>query len=238
VVVGPTFTGRSARDIGLLAHELTHVARAREPRFVPPIARPTPARGIGFQGEEDVARRVEARVSRVANGRSHARAAVETAEPPFPGFPHAVVPPELPTFDSSPDAGGDDPRMLPEQTGDDEWGGLPAPWEPLPEWLAPAPSASPETPAVGLVANQARSLTAPAARVASPVSAPPPTAVAVHRADESRMVDAAAPAPAPGAPGAPGEEAAEGPDIDWLARQVYSALKRRLGAEARRENLF
>jgi Domain of unknown function (DUF4157) len=78
----------------LLAHELTHVARQREPGFLPPVARHTlPA---AQQDEETLAREVESAVHQAA------RAA-----------------------------------------GPGEWGGLPAPWEPLPAWLTTPEAGTP-----------------------------------------------------------------------------------------------
>lgn len=57
--------------LGLVAHELTHVARLREPHFVPPIARSVSATPSGpdqalSMNEEALALRVERRVERAA----------------------------------------------------------------------------------------------------------------------------------------------------------------------------
>ena len=69
-------------SLGLLAHEMTHVARRRQPRFIPPVARdpgrpPTgapsmPADPVAPEGldEEGLARQVEARVMTIARGQA------------------------------------------------------------------------------------------------------------------------------------------------------------------------
>jgi hypothetical protein len=236
VLVGPTFTGTTPQDVALLAHELTHVARARDPRFVPPIARPASPRGAGHHSEEDIARRVEARVTSAVNARwspaatAPAPHAESRQSSPFRAAAEPFAPEPL-AFESA----ENDPHRLPEQTAATEWGGLPAPWEPLPEWLAPSPSTPRESVVAPFVSTGAPVVMGPAAMVSSPAGAPPATVV--HAADESRMGEGPS-AAAPTAPAPAGDEASEGPDIDWLARQVYSALKRRLGTEARREDLL
>jgi len=89
-----------------------------------------------------------------------------------------------------------------------EWGGLPAPWEPLP------------------IADFAP----PAVTAAAPAFADaPPVHFAEHdRAPVDTPAAAASPASHPHEPSPP-------PDLDALARSVYDVLKRRLAAERRRE---
>lgn len=108
----------------LLAHELTHVARSRRPRFVPPIVRATPAPG----GEEQLAERVEAQVAEIV------------AQPtPAPG----AFAERAPNLAREPAPGLAAPAPLRERA---RWDGLPAPWEPLP--AANQPSAAGAPPAL------------------------------------------------------------------------------------------
>jgi len=224
--------------LGLLAHELTHVARGREPRFVPPIAR-AEGRRMSDGGtvaaptnEEGVARLVEARVMRAAE----AAQAAEQWSPAQPGdAPGPFTPPLVPARGRSGTNGAASARadaVLDQQqsaaAADTDraapvWNGLPAPWQPLPTWLDAG--AAPTANALPLA-------------VASP-SAPPfaaPAAVAataVQLAEQGRAVDeAATTAPAHAAD----QHAAQppAPDLDALARQVYTVLRRRLSAEGRR----
>ena len=144
----------------LLAHELTHVARHRQPRFVPPVlADAGPAAGspyappkmavaptaqvprpvpIDQDNEEAVAGSVE-RAVRHAAGLSESAAGLDSG-------PHQVgVPAHQPLTDDD------------QPSGSAAWGGLPAPWEPLPAWLttpAPAPSSTaPSAPAAYAAAD-------------------------------------------------------------------------------------
>ena len=196
--------------LGLLAHELSHVARHREPRFVPPAldaAPPASASTGGIQRaasvpsakaasapaddptEEHIALSVESRVRRAAKHKQ------DTEEIQAPARP--------------------DPR----------WGGLPAPWEPLPEFgeHASAPTGSAAPRSVSRYASES------------------------HVADESHTVQRAEPGRQPsshesegshgGAPshGAHGDAQADAAaNIDALARKVYDVLRRRLAAERRR----
>jgi len=226
--------------LGLLAHELTHVARSREHRFIPPIARATgqQARAGGESvpptDEEALARTVEARVMRAAEADQNAErqslplafAAPRRAVPPPVAAwePADITPADLadeasvPTGDAQGPAAAsaDTPRVAAA------WNGLPTPWEPLPNWLAtPAPSAYSAPP-----------LPAPSP-TASGVAAPGATAPAVQLAEHGRAVDEAAPTGA----AAPSEQHAARPpepDLDALARQVYAVLRRRLAVEGRR----
>jgi len=90
-----------------------------------------------------------------------------------------------------------------------EWGGLPAPWEPL-----PMPEFSPPASAAPTMATPSYADDTP-----------------VHFADRGRPAEAS-----PAAAAAPhSHDAAPPPDLDTLARRVYDVLKRRLAAERRRE---
>jgi hypothetical protein len=226
--------------LGLLAHELTHIARRAAPRFVPPVARDAgPA--ASASDEEALALRVEARVARAAaqvldgstsvepsaHSALFARAprAARRAVPRLaaPGgrergtaTPRRAAPAGVPA--SGPAAGNDalDPEAF-------DFGGLPAPWEPLPNWVTDAFTPAAPVGAPAAVASFA------GADGAAPLNAPP-----VQRAGEERAVEqpAAAPGAAAQTPGA--AQQAAPPDLDELARQVYGILRRRLAAEARR----
>src|SRR5262249_464306 len=67
IALARTTGGETPEKLGLLAHELTHVARQRKPRFVPPVAhRPSSERTVTPSpqnlDEEALARHVEGRV--------------------------------------------------------------------------------------------------------------------------------------------------------------------------------
>ncbi|MEN9938471.1 MAG: hypothetical protein RLZZ387_5050 [Chloroflexota bacterium] len=220
------------QTLGLLAHELTHAARARNPLHLPPAA-PTPRPDVG--GEERLAETVEALASqRVAY-------APDADLPPgtFTTAPVWPLPPRRPDPDDDDDT---TPFVAEDSFEAVPWGGLPAPWEPLPDWSTPdAQRRSPDSRAVPRVPapsfDPARSpalspapsaaAVAPSPASAAPSAAPPP----VQRAQSGRGV-AAAPAPPPPMPQQ--ELAQPEPDLDALARQVYDVLKRRLAAERRR----
>ena len=161
--------------------------------------------------DETVARRVELRVAR----------AVRAADPGPPRQPSGFV------------AGNDRPArpFAPAQPSVEaekgepvggRWGGLPAPWEPLPGWLAsPAPDTSPM----------------PANVTPLPVAVPAlaPVAPLPQLAEQGRESDgdSAASGPAPAPPHDAQAPAPAEPDLDALARQVYALLKRRLALERR-----
>jgi hypothetical protein len=104
-----------------------------------------------------------------------------------------------------------------------EWGGLPAPWEPLPAWIISPP------PSVAAVVKSDTPLMA---------GSPPPAAdaaPAVQRAARDRSVDEESATPGSSAERSPEQGLSPEPDLDMLARQVYAILRRRLAAERRRE---
>lgn len=226
ILVGSAFVGEMPRDLGLLAHELTHIARERRPRFIPPAARASRATSAAEPSEESLARRVESRVVQLArSGPTHSG----------DGRPGAAVseallsdPSPEPSIPEAADAG----TMTATPHVDADWGGLPAPWEPLPEWLAPgAPGRGQAAATISPRASQATS----GAVALAPVSMAAPAHVSVQRADEGRALDA----PEQSSPAAPADApAGVAPDLDLLARQVYAVLKRRLETETRREQMF
>jgi hypothetical protein len=210
VALKPDGVGESPRQLGVLAHELTHIARRRQPRFVPPIARDSGNRLMAMHSavtsdEEGLAQQVERAVRRAAKAREQTVAS-ERGE----------------TCVLSPSAGT-------ARRGD--WGGLPAPWERLPAWMTVSPELTPveHRPVktggmepLGMAAAESKTTTA----------APP------QRAGQERRVDDDSPAILARPEGQPPENAKEAElDLDAQARQVYAILKRRLAAERRREML-
>lgn len=211
----------SPETLGLIAHELTHVARRRDPQFIPPIARAADRDGAPFAGatstagatvlledDEAVARRVERRVVRAAR-------AYRAAEGGTPRL-RADVGDRAGAVDNPGDGFAPEPPRAAHIREPDEWNGLPAPWEPLPDWMdTPAPVAATET-TIGGAAMAGLAL--------------PPVAPIAQRAGEERPTEgeSATPSPAPRGPHPPVEA-----DLDALARQVYGILKRRLALERR-----
>ena len=222
--------------LGLLAHEFTHVARQREPRFVPPIARMSSrpfqvgrsplidemAVGtLSIQAdEEELAQQVERRVTRAAEGQAD-------------------------TVALDQDAGAGITRAVPApRTASDSWGGLPAPWEPLPDWLLSSVTTedsghtvvAPQQPQVAHVGGEAGSGLSEPYGGSGTWNGSGPSDTGVQRAGmerslgEEEQMTASAEHPVPGTTKAPE------PDLDMLARQVYSLLKRRLEVERRRES--
>lgn len=238
IVLGAGRQESDPKTVGLLGHELLHIARQRTPRFVPPILRGTPRttepgrppfrpsagsvpprvpgqRGPGVvhaAEEEAMALVVEA----AAIAASHDRIRGVTRPPDAPTA--------LPPAGAAQGPSGGEPRVPSATPADPEtpppWGTLPAPWEPMPD--------QPMSPAGPGVESRAAGPTAPAA-TAGPwgVTATPP----VQAAGQDRHVPEHAPAPAgPAAPGGPAAKV----DLDALAKQVYTVLKRRLAGERRR----
>lgn len=247
------YTNDEPETLGLLAHELTHVARYHEPRFIPPVlndyagsamvaqvaSAQVPGRAalaseasLASAGEENLAERVERRATLRAR---------EEAEAP------AISSPAQATQTFAPrNTRAGLPRQSSGATG---WGGLPAPWEPLPDWLAspsPTPTNGAETGARLTQARQSRPAQAgsgsssqgSATGVSTPggarASAGTGQAESVaQRAGLERGQDFAgeqANRPEPSFE----QQSEPEPDLDKLARQVYAVLKRRLDVERRR----
>jgi hypothetical protein len=147
VAIANGHTEETPETLGLLAHEFTHVARRSDPRFVPPIVRsghissttmnlspvtpfrseagtdPLPLAGKQTDGhpaqadEEALALQVENRVAQIAQGQIEQVTPFSTA---------GVDPDERRTLTGIPATAG-------------SWNGLPAPWEPLPDWMTSLP---------------------------------------------------------------------------------------------------
>jgi len=234
IALAPGEGDTSPEGLGLLAHELTHVARWRNPGVIPPIARPQ-ARAAGLApaspgpgvDEEALARTVEAQTIKAARTRfvpptAHAPRGVSIVTPGTamhavahaPVLRDGPVPPTMP-----PDMGWQE--SVPADEARTRWGNLPAPWEPLPDWLAtpPAPVTASVQPAP-ILAAETPALVAPQA----------PEPPIVRAAETARTV----PAQERSQHDERQQETAPAPDLDALARQVYAVLKRRLAAERRR----
>lgn len=209
---GAVFMGANAKDdspeaLGLAAHELTHVARQASPRFVPPVAMPradSNAQQVAVfappSDEEGLALNVESRVRRAARAQQTADESVDV-----PTFPKQAD-------EDEPGAGHTASAQL--------WSGVPAPWEPLPDWLAASPAAGAAALTIGF----------------GPASAPVEHADGplMHRAAAGRDVEEST-AEAGATPPAAPPHGAPAPDLDALSYRVYAILKRRLAAERRRE---
>ncbi len=213
--------------LGLLAHELTHVARSLEPRFVPPVARSFDSiQTRASSPEERLAMDVESRVINEAQARLDSGSSLESGSGEISGPPSSFFDTNNTVQDGIPDSRA--------ERSSDPWNGLPAPWEPMPAvnetrnssgTATPAPNFS--TPNFSTPSFSAPSFTAPSAFSSSDAGG----AVA-QTAERSRDVDAGSGGAhtdhAPDAKGAPKQ------DMDALARQVYAILKRKLDAERRR----
>lgn len=242
IVLGAGRQDTDPKTVGLLAHELLHIARQRTPRFVPPALRGTP-RGTGpgqppfrppFRAstgvtpprragepvpsvahaaeEEAMALVVEA--AAIATSRDRARGPTT----PGPRPSSSSAPSAMPETPIAPRAGS--PGPVPTDAETPPWGTLPAPWEPLPD----EPNGQSEVSG-GALHREA----APSDPRATPwpVTTTPP----IQRAGEERHQGEQA--SKPHGP-EPGHEAAAKVDLDALAKQVYTVLKRRLAGERRR----
>jgi hypothetical protein len=220
----------SPQTLGLLAHELVHVSGERNARrFVAPKDTPGDEGGLGtssaregtgvpvlgraptWHTEEQRAQAAEQRVARLARTQP-------LSDQPLDGFqPGGIA----------------DPAAALEA----RWGGLPAPWQPLPSGLNPPTTADAEPGVVSLVGAGMN----PAAWGNAATSAPPTafSGAAAGAATSSASGSAGAQfaetgrggesAGESGEPGGGGEQ-----DIGALAQQVYAVLKRRLQNERNR----
>jgi hypothetical protein len=214
-------------DLGLLAHELTHVVRNSVPDFIPPIALSSPAShrvqetgGMASISEETLALKVETAARHAARQAALEPPAFQAKPATFDGASAQKQ------FSEESEAGEAFPwnsatvSAMETATPPGEvspWSGLPAPWEPLPTWIAPAPNA----PLVEI--HSASGSIAPSDLPGQEI----------QRAGAERHVEETAEAALPDP--APAVHAAPEPDLDRLAQQVYTRLKQRLAAERRRE---
>jgi hypothetical protein len=217
ILLGPGQEVGSAKTLGLLAHELAHIARGREARFVPPVLRAATRKSASLPDttdEEGLARQVESQVAQVAkdNAESSARGiAVEAGS--------LASAPTMPN------------RVSCDTAAAESWGGLPAPWEPMPEWVG-----APQAPQLALVGpTQTSAAPAVSAHSGAAASASATTSVAPALAETGRSLPEAESPGESSAQAKPEEEKHAEPDLDALARQVYTIVRRRLAADRRRE---
>ncbi len=238
VLLSTRLTGETPETLGVIAHELTHVARGRQARFVPPALQqqaPTtqliapPVRSLETLDEESLALQVEGRtraLAQAANSSNLSSAGAPAANAPVSG---------VPSTEPAPWQGS----------------GLPAPWQ-LSKRLEQVfnPSDAPRTPSFAAGSSQSPAPTPSfvppvySSSSASGSAAPPPTTVSrsgVQAAAQNRDVPTATPAPDGPLPqrseaskNAKTNEPPPKEDLDDLARQIYSILKRRLVTERRR----
>ena len=213
--------------LGLLAHELVHVTRRRQPTFVPPVlvdhseAQARSAAPFVRPGdEEETARIVERRVTAQAReflGRTGRAALPPDSRSEPPGSRDA-----LPETVSAPAV--ERAHEEPHHSSQARWGSLPAPWEPLPDLIR-----APET-----VRGPTSARSAPERNEAPMRRGLAPPAEIHAAARQRRAASPSTPAEQPPAAERPAPPEQPDPDLDALARQVYGVLKRRLAAEKRR----
>lgn len=245
IVFAATHGDDSPRTLAVLAHELTHVARQRLPRFAPPIARTEQAAAFTHD-EERLARFVEARVATEAQRRMGGPAAATPTSSMPAGAPLLTAPnaPARSLRPVAPDAGRNGmaaqrPVTAPSATptrgvpgAQPRREGLPAPWEPLPPWVQAGwreQSAQPVStpPVVAPMSDGSQQLPAqPAAIAAAPT--------VIRRAAIDRGLPGRLSPPAALQSLLQPQAAHPEPDLDALAQQVYAILRRRLLDERRR----
>jgi len=193
VFLAPGKGDANPAGLGLLAHELTHIASA------------------GSADAEAPARQVEANVKSAAQQGMTTVAVSGGAVRPEPAT-SGVFSPGPAEFSTG------------RAATPTNFNGLPAPWEPLPDWLTTPPTDWPMATSDSPIS---------AAAAAAPPSPPP-----VQTAEEDRDL------PPPDSQSATANQddfghqhdSAQGvePDLDALARHVYILLRRRLASESRR----
>lgn len=204
---------------GLLAHELTHVGQQDTPGFVPMALRgPNASTAIERAGVEDQdterdAELVESLVTTQLAARQNGRS--DDDDIPSDALSSQRL--------SGADGHQDEPesRELSSRAPQDAWGELPAPWEPLPDWLtAPGPLLALEEGS----SAEPSGLESDSGQVAAPVQ--------FARVDREPREE-----PDEGDTRAGSREnksRESGPDLDALARKVYASLRRKLMADHRR----
>ncbi len=234
VLLSPGQDLSSPRGLGLLAHELTHVLRQRDPGFVPAVVRGARA---GVAG------------SNTGQTRSDLAGGLPSAAPDEEGLAEQVeglVREQFERRGRQQAAGGGftAPAASAPSAEKQSWGGLPAPWEAMPFWDAPetppTPSAGPPRPTVSARTRPGTGSAGsrgPAGQNSSAGTGAVPLAQA---ASTTRSVPGSgsseeAAKPALPAVGSDKNKARNTPDLDRLAQQVYSLIKGRLHTEIRRD---
>ncbi|KAB8144610.1 DUF4157 domain-containing protein [Chloroflexia bacterium SDU3-3] len=239
VVIGGNESETAPRAMGLLAHELTHVARGQNPRFVPPTPRVTRQNAVAAN-EETIARSVEADVAAAAQIYNQQPSVASTQPTSTQRLGQTVAStPNDPAIPAMNIRGQQPGAATPSSRTPTDWGNLPAPWEPLPTWLdqsfaQPADQAAPQPQAPSQPDRSTRTVM-PSAPPAPAIAAPAANGAGqIQLASEEGHIEAAKPATESSQSGGDSSVAQPDVDLDTLARQVYSALKQRLAAERRR----
>jgi hypothetical protein len=227
----------SPETLGLLAHEITHVAQQRNLRFVPPVIRDRsgtgrPPAGTSSASAASPVIRDRSGTGRPSAGTSGASAASgEDQALAVEGAVRALArshgrvfqpPAQRPGVQSS-GSTGIPPSQTTSHSPEGAWDGLPAPWEPLPDWM--------NQPALSTAGGR----TTPSPHTIVAQTAQDHAQPAPQRAARDRAIDE--PPADSGETGARGNQKAQDavePDLDELARQVYGVLRRKLAAERRR----
>jgi hypothetical protein len=244
------------QTLGLLAHELTHVAARRQARFAPAVAyhETSPVTlSSSAQAEEQAARTVEHHVRQTAEALRpgellppanlptprFARAYPAALDVPGTGHPVSNAPTAMPqqpsphremaaepTPDAAPKRSAATGRR--SQTNGRSTAASGAREQ---EWGGlPAPW-EPLPAWLALPAAEAPATSAPSVAPAAPIATPAAQPGPVFAAETDRALPDNPPA---NSPPAPEEQQQPAPDLDALARQVYDVLKQRLAAERRR----
>jgi Domain of unknown function (DUF4157) len=204
----------SPETLGLIAHELTHVARNRQARFVPPVAYSNANLAASAQAgnEEGLALGVEA-IARQGWTNLNQNTNQNTPNQNF----SSQTPPHTAT----------------ESTDRSRYGGLPAPAD-LPQWFiedrTPPQTSRPSAPRAKVASMPVENSFVPKATTNTLAAS-----IGAQAASQGRDVPspppAAGPLPASSTPKPEPNSTRAAPDLDAMARQVYTILKRRLANE-------
>ena len=208
----------SPETLGLIAHELTHVARNRQTRFVPAVARNNPSlQSNAVAGnEEGLALGVEALARQ-------AWSEVQNAN--FEAQNNLGIHPSNASNQTSNQSSS-------VVNNESRFGSLPAPSQ-WPEWFMKDGSPPQASPTPQTSANVGYTPTNSAAM--PPVMSSTMSQMGLQAASQGRDVPtpppAAGPLPPSNSPKSEPSVKSAAPDLDAMARQVYAILKRRLANE-------
>jgi Domain of unknown function (DUF4157) len=219
ILLSDKYTDESPEALGVIAHEMIHVNRRQNPRFVPPMLQNV---GSGLSDEEALALNTESQVRHLAR-----------LEQQSQGQEYQIVGSNTHSANTESISGWVQPRPLTHEQRRD-FGNLP-PWE-LPNWMHDRrlPIPGQESP---VSANQSVPSLTPVSSTNTPMTEAPSF---IQAAAQGRNIPAAPPTPSAELQKRPAENeagagAAPAPDLDELAQQVYRRLKRRIAEEQRRQ---
>ncbi len=205
----------SPETLGLIAHELTHVARNRQARFVPPVAYSNANLAASAQAgnEEGLALGVEA-LARQGWTHFNQNANQNTSSQNF-------------SSQTTPNTASQSPDRS-------SYGGLPAPAQ-LPEWFlrdgTPPQASAPSAPRSNIASGIPITNSFVPQMQSNPIAASIGAQAAAQGRDLPTPPPAAGPLPASSPPKPEPNPTRAAPDLDAMARQVYTILKRRLANE-------